>query len=357
MKNFLFFLATAMLVTACSSGDGTFVRPTDPMIAYSGRIDMSDSTALAFTYPGVSAEIIFDAPSVMLATSPRAGSFMVEVDDNKPFKLALSHGDSLITLAENLPAGEHRVKVIYAMEGHEAHPKFRGFYFPEGGHLIRCPEKGALKIEFIGNSITCGYGLDTDNPEEHFSYQTENHYHSYVAQVARSLDADYNIVARSGIGIYRNYGGPRSGTGMTMSDVYDRTLYDHSEPKWDFSRFIPDIVCVNLGTNDTSFDNYDTVRLTDAYRSFTGRLRSYYPEARIVLLTGSMLHGQALKDVRRTLDTIAQEAHDSGDSLIYRFDMTPQDGTFGYGADYHPSCSQANLMASELTEFLKTLTM
>lgn len=356
MKRLLLLAAVAALtLSACHKND-TFISPTDPKIAYSGRIDMTDTTSLAFTFPGVAAEICFDAPAVTMATTPGAGSFMVEIDDRAPFKISIGENDSIVCLADSLTGGEHRLRVSYIMEGHDNHPAFRGFYLADGGSLTRRPDQKKLKIEFIGNSITCGYGLDTDNPEEHFTYETENHYYTYAAQTARNLDADYNVVARSGIGVYRNYNGSREGKDqMTMPDIYGRTLYDRPDPQWDFSRFTPDIVCLNLGTNDTSLDNYDTELMTSAYRGMVGRIRQAYPGARIVLLTGSMLQGKALEDVKTMLDTIAEDARANGDPEIYRFDMTPQDGSLGYGADWHPSRLQADKMAVELTGFLKTI--
>ena len=72
------------------------------------------------------------------------------------------------------------------------------------------------------------------------------------------------------------------------------------------------------------------------------------PDAKIVLLTGSMMSGQELADVTGALDRVA-----SSREGVYRFDMTPQDGSLGFGADYHPSARQAEKMASELTAYLR----
>ena len=75
-------------------------------------------------------------------------------------------------------------------------------------------------------------------------------------------------------------------------------------------------------------------------------LRGYYPNAKIVLLTGSMLGGEELNIVKKAL---------AGDKEIYRFDMTPQTGSLGYGADWHPSIAQHEQMAKELTAYLQSL--
>ena len=65
----------------------------------------------------------------------------------------------------------------------------------------------------------------------------------------------------------------------------------------------------------------------------------FQPQAKIVLLTGPMLHGTALEDVKASLDKLAANADN-----IYRFDMSEQTGELGYGADYHPSAAQAAKM-------------
>ncbi|MDN5553540.1 hypothetical protein [Prevotella sp.] len=64
-------------------------------------------------------------------------------------------------------------------------------------------------MEFIGNSITCGYGIMARSKFMNFSNSTENHYYTYAGIAARRLNAESMVVARSGIGAYRNYNGPR----------------------------------------------------------------------------------------------------------------------------------------------------
>lgn len=108
---------------------------------------------------------------------------------------------------------------------------------------------------------------------------------------------------------------------------------------WDHSLYTPDVVCVNLGTNDTGDGKYDFGLLTDGYRKFVSHLRDIYPKAKIVLLSGSMLSGKPLDDVKRAMDTVVSERKQAGDSEVYRFDMSPQTGALGYGANWHPRCA------------------
>ena len=140
-----------------------------------------------------------------------------------------------------------------------------------------------------------------------------------------------------------------------MPAMYNQTLFNVSSEIWDFSRYIPDVVCINLGTNDTSTPGYDTNRLYNAYLAFHKTVRNNYPKAKIVWLTGCMLHGKSLSLVKNTLDRLSDTLHKAGDLEVYRFDMTPQTGELGYGASWHPSLLQQQRMADELTPFLRKL--
>ena len=169
------------------------------------------------------------------------------------------------------------------------------------------------------------------------------------------MKAQHLVVARSGIGVYRNYGAPRSGSKDCMPAMYEQVLFTDSTELWDHTLYTPDVVCINLGTNDTSLDNYDMNLLAEGYRSFVKKLRAVYPHAKLVLLTGSMMNGKPLDDVKKAMDTVVGEMNSQGDKEVYRFDMSPQTGSLGIGASYHPSMRQHQKMASELTAFLKKL--
>ena len=56
-----------------------------------------------------------------------------------------------------------------------------------------------LKIEFIGDSITCGYGVDEENPRGYFSTATENFTKTYAYLTAEKLNADYSAVCFSAV--------------------------------------------------------------------------------------------------------------------------------------------------------------
>lgn len=335
--------------------DKVFISSDDSHIVYMGRISRTVPHMVRFTYPGVSIFANFEGTSLQMKVKPGSGAFMVEIDDELPYRINYSANDSIQTLAEGLPEGTHRVRIMYAIEGYELKPAFKGFYLDYGCRLAEAPVLPERRIEFIGNSITCGYGVESENPKDPFTYDTENHFYTYAARTARALKAQHLVVARSGIGIYRNYAGPRSGSKDCMPAMYEQVLFTDSTELWNHALYTPDVVCVNLGTNDISLNDYDMDLLTDGYRRFMKKLRSIYPKAKLVLLSGSMTDSQALSDLKKAMDMVADEMHKNGDKEVYRFDMSPQTGSLGMGASYHPSMRQHQKMASELTAFLKKL--
>ena len=336
--------------------NGTFVLPSDPHIDYWGRISFANPDAPRFTYPGVSISALFEGTSLNMIAKPMSGYFMVQIDNNDPFKIAFANAqDSIITLASKLPNGIHEVFIMNCIESFMPVAEFRGFLLDHDCHLQAKEQQFSLRMEFIGNSITCGYGIESDNPSEAFAEETENHYYAYPALVSKRLNAQYIVVARSGIGIYRNYGGPVEGSIDCLPNMYDYTLYGDTTELWDFSSYIPDIVCVNLGTNDCVLEGYSMQFLKDAFSKFYQKLRAVYPDTKIVWMTGCMLHGKSLEDLQSVLNEVVQEANAAGDKYMYRFDFTPQTGDLGYGAGWHPSKRQHERMAEELLSFMKTI--
>ena len=346
---------------------GTVIKPSNPDIVYTGRISFTNPDRPAWNFPGIQIIAAFEGTSLRMIAKPKSGYFMAQIDQAEPFKVAFrGERDSVVTLATALTDGRHLVRLMYVIEGYEFYPEFWGFVLDKGRQLVDAPVLPSRKIEFIGNSITCGYGNEGLKKEEHFDYATENHYYSYASITARNLEAQHWVVARSGIGAYRNYDGPKTGNPESNMPVqYEYTGYAwkpelRQQPtflreKWDFSRYQPDVVCINLGTNDLSTNNYDPALLKNGYQKLLKMVRQHNPQAKIVFLTGTMLYNQELQLAKRLLDEVTAEAQKAGDKEVYRFDMAPIDGNAFYGNDWHPNIYQDEKMAGELTAYLRKL--
>jgi hypothetical protein len=116
------------------------------------------------------------------------------------------------------------------------------------------------------------------------------------------------------------------------------------------------VVCINLGTNDTSVGTYKKELLEDGFRKLYKLVRARYPDTNIILIDGCMLNGKSLQDVQGAITKIVLEANESGDVKIFRLDFSPQDGSLGYATHSHPSARQQKCMAEELVPFIRRIT-
>lgn len=335
-----------------------FVSALDANIRYVGRVSFASGQYARYGYPGVQIRAVFQGSSLKMKMKPDSGYYMVELDDGDAFKVHCPEKDSVMTVAEALVPGVHRVTVTFITEGLYHRPQFWGFLLDDDCTLPEAPRMPSHRIEFIGNSITCGFGIEGANQHERFRYATQNQYYTFAAITARRLDAECFVVARSGIGMYRNCRGKLLGDTEIMPAVYPYTLYGTKGEEWDFSKFTPDVVCINLGTNDTSGPRYRIDLFQSNYEEFYHTLRSHYPKAKIVLLSGTMIKAgsQREKDLNEALDQVLEAARIEGDEEVYRFDMTPEDGSMGWGSAWHPSKKRHAQMADELTAFLRKIT-
>ena len=172
---------TALLALVCMSLQaivtvpikGTVVSASDPHILYAGRISFTNPERPAFNFPGIQIRAAFEGTSLRMIAKPKSGYFMAQIDNAEPFKVSfMGERDSVVTLATALPEGTHQVRLMYAIEGYEMYPEFWGFVLDKGKKLVDAPAFPDRKIEFIGNSITCGYGNEGLKKEEGFDYAT-----------------------------------------------------------------------------------------------------------------------------------------------------------------------------------------
>ena len=335
--------------------EGHVVKANDSNIQYVGRVRMLQGGIASFNFPGTVIQARFNGTSLKMLCRPKTGYFMAQIDGAQPFKVAFNgERDSVVNLASALTDKAHDVRLMYIIEGLFRKPEFKGFILDDGANLLKPAPLKERRIEFIGNSITCGYGVESTNAPDPFEDETENHYLTYANIVSDSLNALHTSISRSGIGVYRNYDGPKDGSEENMPWQYGYTLFnDHSE-EWNFSKYQPQLVCINLGTNDFSTNNYDAKHYEQNYRMFLATVRSKYPEAKIVLVTGPMLGEKENNIEKGILDRICKDFNKK-DKEIYRFDFSFQTGDLGYGASWHPSKKQHEKMASEMLPYLRKL--
>ena len=369
-----------LIVTSCSChnalnnekllDESGFQPANHQFIQYLGRIDFSDSTKPVFSYPAVSIEFLFEGTSASVYMKdfsdraieptgrPRRNMFNVYIDQNEPFVLELNDTSLLYLLVKDLKDTVHSARVVKRTESLVGKVEFAGIQLDTNAVLVEPPLETRIKMEFIGNSITCGYGVEAPNQNTSFDCETENASLAYGAVTAKAFDAEYVAVAYSGRGVAQNYGGQ---PGSFVPEIWERIFPDEESPLWDHNMYIPDIVFINLGTNDVNSGAFDTTLFKNSYAAFIEDVREKYADAFIVCLLGPMLNDSypsgALSLVRNLISSVVSAKQVSGDEKLYFFEFSPQTGSLGYGADWHPSVAQQNYNASELIEYIKEITI
>ncbi len=231
------------------------------------------------------------------------------------------------------------------------------------GTPIKPTENKDILIEFIGDSITCGYGIDDPDKDHHFSTKTEDVTKAYAYKTAQALNADYSMVSFSGYGIISGYtNGDKKVSAQTVPQFYTKLGYSWStngsftpaNVEWDFSKRQPDIIVLNLGTNDDSYTQNDPDKQEEystAYTEFLKTIRANNPDARILCVLGIM--GDRLFDhVQLAVNNYTEETGDTNISAM-KFDV--QDPADGYSADWHPSITTHDKAAEKLTAEIKAI--
>lgn len=220
------------------------------------------------------------------------------------------------------------------------------------------------KIEFIGDSITCGYGIDDENAQHPFSTATEDVSKTYAYQTAQELQADYSMVAYSGYGIITGYTeNDQKLTSHLVPDYYKKVgksegkFDDTLEPQaviWDFNKFVPDLIVINLGTNDDSYTR-DVVgrqeEYAEQYVEFLKLIRRNNANA-LLLCTLGIMGDRLYPFVERAVSNYILETGDTNIASM-RFDVQIEED--GYSSDSHPSKVTHHKAAKKLVARIKEL--
>ena len=336
-----------------SPADAVAVRPAHRELRYSGRTGEVAPGQVALGWSGTRVRLRFKGTSISMrmADDTKENCVVVRIDGQRRAKLRLDAPDGTYTLATNLAPGEHTVEVVRVTEAMVGLPRFLGFTLNPGATVLPWGKEPDRRILFVGDSITCGYGVEVDDPNQHFTAATENFCDSYTGLTVEALQADYLVVSRSGIGMLRNYDGPREGSADAMPAIYPRQFFQTEQPRWDPARFKPQLICINLGTNDFSTSGPDVDKFIATYRQFATGLLKQYPKAKLVLLQGPMNNSPELRAaLHRVLATLPPKLAARAAS----FELSAQ-GQLGFGADWHPSRAQSQRNAAELTAHLRQL--
>lgn len=349
----LFILIMLVAANSFCYSQNIVVKSHDVHIRYSGRIAMTDDAA-ELSWSASSVRMNFRGTFIKVTLKDEHGNdyWNVIIDGRVVSVLQPDSMEKQYTLASGLTDGNHSVELFKRTEWPMGKTWFYGFELDRNASVLQPPAQQKRKIEFFGDSITCGYAVEDSTGQDRGTAPYENAYLSYASITARHFDADLHSTTKSGIGITVSW------VPLIMSELYDRLDPTDAESKWDFSRYVPDLVVINLFQNDSWIvklpDNEQfkarfgikaptDEQLIKAYKDFVKTIRNKYPKAQIICALGSM---DAVKEGAPWAGYVQKAVAQIGDKKIYTH-FFPYKNTPG-----HPSKKEQQAMADDLDAFI-----
>ncbi len=328
--------------------DGRYtVTKTDASLGLEDCITYDNTAQLLAFNADCEGDVVINTTLKVGNTEERASHYYLVVVDGVEQRVAAkgiigSEFKSTITVATGLAKGKHEFKIYRQTE--LLHGVENIVSITMNGVPTEKPADKDLYIEFLGDSITAGYGDlttgdDKDDPSGPLKSSGTD---TYAFLAAKQLGADVSIVARSGLAF-----------------SFDN---DPIEPYWKSITFArqklgeykferkPDVVVINLGTNDEGKWRKGEIEITkikeDAVK-LLNMVRASHADAKIVWIYGTMDSGLA-----DTIKSAVGEVGGEDKGFYFLLGKTNYQGGGGHpNADAHKE--NGKLLADFISNILK----
>ena len=275
-----------------------------------------------------------------------------------------------------LTEGMHNIEVLKRTESSVSQVAIKSV---SADNFYTIEDDSKLKIEYYGDSLTCGFGTLSTNPNEPFTTKTESFLDGYSYMLAKKLNAQYSAISVSGFPIYKS----RWNQGFLLDSVADMISISsyqdeyslESAPIWDNKAYIPDLVIINLGTNDESYftpgqdwvDNlvkelgsYEAVKEHETFKKHLVGLKTrtikfledlhkvYGDDLKVLYIIGMLWCSNFIYD---TLEAAVKEYNKV--NVYFHKLKEPVEGDV-FGAVWHPSRLMHEKTCEEIYDVIKT---
>lgn len=234
-------------------------------------------------WPAVHAEARLEGPALRVAFDDDENRYRLTLD-RPALRLVIDRPGRRDLVLAGLGSGTHAVRLEKISES--AAPRPFPVLYPGPGATARPAPAAGRQIEVIGDSEAVGYGIlsarrDCSDEEQFAATDTGL---GFGPSLARDLGADYRLVARSGMGLVRNYGG--ADAGRSLSALYPLALPSDPTALPLPDDWAPRVVVLQLGTNDLSDTEPPALPAgyAEAADDLLHRLRSAYPGATLLVM-------------------------------------------------------------------------
>ena len=268
-------------------------------------------------------------------TSVSTAYFTVIVDGvRSETRFKATPGTTTLTIASFAEGGVHNVKVLKQTEAMNALCVLEALSFT--GYFCEAPEAAPLYIEFVGGSITSGYGnLCANGASDPGNALNQDGTQSFAFIAANATGADWSMVSASGVGLVAGFREFTAETLFKRASYYrDTTLYTPTRT--------PDIVVINLGTNDET-KSVDSDQFQKKATEFLQMIRTTYGENVKIVVVYNMMKAGMGSQWNRAMSALGGE--DAGFYLYKGARNTA-------GGNGHPDLATQKSVGEDLADFL-----
>lgn len=250
------------------------------------------------------------------------------------------------TLASGLKEGFHRIQILKASEQRlngDTRWVVTALNSDANCQILKTKTENKLKIDFYGDSITCGAGaLGEQAKGDYITNDNGDGTKTYAAFTARALNADCSVVSKSGLSVSAEL----TGKDLSLKKCWDNYSI-HNSTKYQIDSET-DLVVINLGTNDTnavSQGKTDYATLTTDIVNVLTEMKQKYTKAKFVWCYGMMNEIPATKNAIN--DAITQMG---GEEAGFYYLTLTVDTT---GGATHPTVNGHIASARKLVNFIE----
>ncbi len=287
----------------------------------------------------------FDRLTVFFGKNPIEQPVMFKIYiDKKEYKISVV-GAGVTAVIENLKDAFHSVRILRISEGSYCVPVEKVQIYGKNPSFSMPPERKRLKLEFLGDSITAGYGVIADAGRLEYTTYEQDSTKTYAYLTAEALDAEIRTECISGEGICHSCG---ENVGTPFIKFFYRTSRGIEGLETD--DYVPDVFVVNGGTNDKR-SHVTGEEFIEGVTTLLKDIRSKYPKTPIIWMYGMMVH--AFDDELRFAVDKFNETDKNTHLLIVKSvnEYADQQGTYGH-PNVNGSKRCARILIKKILEIL-----
>jgi len=272
----------------------------------------------------------------------------IYVDGVKTKEIVVKHETTDYEIAELSDGDLHTIRVVKITEAAMSYAAVKKIEI-ENGELVKQPdqEDTRTKVEFIGDSITCGYGV-LGEPESEYTIREEDGELCYAAFMSKEMNWNASWISASGYGMYQDYE-EQPENNVPKLYPYVNWFVD-STIRMNYADFEPEFIFINLGTNDCNYFHKESglQGYIKAYQDFLWVLRKAHPQAKIICTIGTECE-TAYPHILTAVEAVRAEGFDG----VYTYELPYHNVELDGIASGHPTEATHRKDARRLLDYMK----